>query len=105
MTINKYVNIRNIEKCKKIDKYCLRCGTSINLEVHHIVSKGAIGGRNDSLWNLILLCHRCHHIVQLDRKEMIRVLEMYKNGMLWRWEQSYNYIYFKQHKQFPKGKE
>ena len=37
---------------------CQLCGTSNNLEVHHIKSRGRLG--DDRLQNLIALCATCH---------------------------------------------
>ena len=37
---------------------CQFCGTSYGLEVHHIKSRGSLGG--DTLQNLITLCAKCH---------------------------------------------
>ena len=37
---------------------CQLCGTSNNLEVHHIRSRSRLG--DDTLQNLITLCAKCH---------------------------------------------
>jgi 5-methylcytosine-specific restriction endonuclease McrA len=37
---------------------CQRCGTSQNLEVHHVQPRSLLGG--DTMENLISLCCRCH---------------------------------------------
>ncbi len=37
---------------------CQHCGTSENLQVHHIVPRGRLGG--DELDNLMSLCACCH---------------------------------------------
>ena len=37
---------------------CQLCGTSNNLEVHHIKSRCRLG--DDTLQNLITLCAKCH---------------------------------------------
>jgi 5-methylcytosine-specific restriction endonuclease McrA len=37
---------------------CQRCGSSINLQVHHLVRRGRLG--SDAVDNLITLCAGCH---------------------------------------------
>jgi 5-methylcytosine-specific restriction endonuclease McrA len=38
---------------------CQNCGSPINLQVHHLKSRGQLG--HDALQNLITLCVDCHH--------------------------------------------
>ncbi|MHB8412151.1 MAG: HNH endonuclease [Candidatus Acidiferrales bacterium] len=42
---------------------CQNCGSSENLQVHHIQSRGRLG--DDALENLITLCACCHRDVHL----------------------------------------
>ncbi|MHB8485804.1 MAG: HNH endonuclease [Candidatus Acidiferrales bacterium] len=42
---------------------CQNCGSSENLQVHHIQSRGRLGA--DTLANLITLCACCHRDVHL----------------------------------------
>lgn len=54
------VNIKLIKKIKEIG-YCELCGSSFNLETHHIKSKGS--GGDDVPENLVCLCAVCHRTV------------------------------------------
>ncbi len=62
------------DKCKVRDNYtCKFCGSKVNLQAHHIVSK-ANGGR-DVLSNLITVCKDCHakkHNHMQRKKPIIR---------------------------------
>jgi 5-methylcytosine-specific restriction endonuclease McrA len=40
---------------------CQNCGSSKNLDVHHIKRRSALGG--DAKTNLITLCRECHKIL------------------------------------------
>lgn len=54
------VNTKLIKKIKGIG-YCELCGSSFNLETHHIKSKGS--GGDDVPENLICLCVVCYRTV------------------------------------------
>ncbi|MHB8617591.1 MAG: HNH endonuclease [Candidatus Acidiferrales bacterium] len=43
---------------KRDDWRCQNCGSSENLQVHHIQSRGRLGA--DAKGNLITLCSACH---------------------------------------------
>ena len=43
-----------------VGKICCNCGTSENIEYHHIVPL-SLGG-NDVVTNIVPLCHRCHKV-------------------------------------------
>ena len=45
-------------KCEINQFVCHRCGSTNELEIHHMIPIG-IGGTNDT-GNLIILCHKCH---------------------------------------------
>jgi len=49
-----YKKAQEIRKGKK----CYRCGTSKKLHVHHI--KPRVNGGDNTLSNLMILCHLCH---------------------------------------------
>ena len=40
---------------------CQLCGTSKDLHVHHLISRGRLG--DDAMRNLISLCAKCHDVV------------------------------------------
>ncbi|MHB8616307.1 MAG: HNH endonuclease [Candidatus Acidiferrales bacterium] len=48
---------------KRDDWRCQNCGSSENLHVHHLQSRGRLG--DDTLENLITLCVCCHRDVHL----------------------------------------
>jgi len=58
--IKRIVNKPLIKRIHSIG-YCEHCGSRFNLQVHHIKSRGAMGG--DTPYNLILLCYVCHNKV------------------------------------------
>jgi len=39
---------------------CQRCGSLFDLQVHHIIPRGQLGG--DLEYNLLTLCAKCHGI-------------------------------------------
>jgi len=93
MRIDKYICSSNIEKSKEMDGYyCMNCGSFNNLETHHIISKGVV--HNDSLWNLITLCHNCHDLIQhnLGYKGIVKVLEYWENSEIFRWGTALAYL-------------
>jgi hypothetical protein len=50
-----------IQVLKRDGWRCQRCGTSKELHVHHLKSRGRVG--DDSMHNLITLCAKCHDAV------------------------------------------
>lgn len=50
---------------EQLGKYCHVCGDTEVLHIHHIVPLVA-GGTND-IWNLLVLCDRCHRAVHFER--------------------------------------
>ena len=80
-TYSKY----NYYKCKERDNFtCQTCGTKDNLDIHHLDELGPhIAGHDtdNSLTNLITLCHRCHlrrHCSTNERCE--ELLELRRQG-------------------------
>ena len=57
-------------------KICSTCGSTDNIELHHIIPIAA-GGTND-YYNLIYLCHNCHRLLHQIIYKKIR----YKEGDL-----------------------
>ena len=58
---------------------CQECGSSQNIDVHHIDKCGPhkVANPNNEIDNLITLCHRCHmrlHFTTNDRNEMLYCL-------------------------------
>ena len=39
---------------------CQRCGTTVNLTLHHIIPKSKYPEHKRDKWNLVALCSRCH---------------------------------------------
>lgn len=73
------VNIKLIKKIKEIG-YCELCGSSFNLQTHHIKSKGS--GGDDVPDNLICLCAACHRMVHDGNilRETLRTIVMGRDG-------------------------
>jgi len=92
MIYKRYVNSSNLKKVKEMDRYCMKCGSSDNLEVHHIVGKGVTV--DDHMYNLIFLCKFCHMDIH-DRsgyKGMIKILKRYEKADFFRWGTALAYL-------------
>lgn len=65
----------NFSKVKKRDGYvCQKCGKDSSLEVHHI--KPLFCGGDNSMENLITLCHGCHKKAPNDSSEFYSFLSL-----------------------------
>jgi len=62
---------------------CLRCGSTENLEVHHIVPHSQ--GGEDKVQNLATLCHDCHNDATLARSSDGGVVPAYPSGEFEAW--------------------
>lgn len=69
------------------DHCCMWCGTTVDLQGHHIIYRSHSG--IDDASNIITLCERHHRKAQSDRQFMMRVLESLRGTEYWRWEDSY----------------
>lgn len=65
---------RDVLERKKTDKKCKLCGIEDNrvLAVHHIDYDHS----NNKIDNLAYLCHNCHQLVHLDKKENLKFLSI-----------------------------
>lgn len=54
------------EVMARYNSKCANCGTSVGLELHHIVPLH-VGG-NDVITNLVPLCHRCHMALHHEKE-------------------------------------
>lgn len=54
------------EALRQANHACTRCGTSADLQVHHIIGLKA-GGTHDQ-HNLQVVCRTCHPIVEADHR-------------------------------------
>lgn len=54
------------------DKICVRCGTTLNIEKHHILNGTAYRKKaeEDGLW--MYLCHDCHQYVHSVNNMLLR---------------------------------
>jgi len=49
--------------------FCVSCGTRLNLQAEHIISREEIGKKADKLSNLQLMCRRCNVIKRPSHKK------------------------------------
>ena len=73
-----------------MDGRCMYCGSTENLQMHHIIYRSHGGPDTDD--NLICLCWRHHAAVHNDPTFMIKILDSLKGSEHWRWDDSYNYV-------------
>lgn len=76
----------------RLDKYRCRhknCGATENLEVHHIIGRGA--GGPDEEWNLITLCPKHHREITERKKTNIDLLKPLLKKGDFRWQKAYEY--------------
>lgn len=57
LPLAEYKALRN-QVLKRDGSRCQFCGTSNDLQVHHVKSRSRLG--NDAMLNLITLCAKCH---------------------------------------------
>lgn len=75
------VTEKTYNKVMQRDKYkCRLCGTTFNLQEHHIVYKSEDRKLINEPTNLIVLCARCHSVVHSNKHYWQPILkEMIKN--------------------------
>lgn len=76
--------IRDVVR-KRDGARCRFCGTSENIQIHHILYRSQGGG--DVEWNLISLCHDHHQLMHSSKRKWQPVLQMtqlayYQDGLL-----------------------
>lgn len=74
--MNKYYSKELLEEVyKRYDSKCCNCGSTDNLDIHHIVPLSC--GGTDRATNLVLVCQRCHQ--GLHHGHHIEKYRVYKN--------------------------
>jgi len=61
---------KTVRELKEVSNKCLKCGTTENLEAHH-VRPTILGGKNE-IGNVIILCKKHHHEFEQLTKEFFK---------------------------------